>query len=130
MRERNSCRRKRRDNGRKKLIVALDVDDIKQAGKLVDELKSLVSIFKIGSRLFTAYGPEVVDMINRKGCRVFLDLKYHDIPTVIESAVRMAVRHEVFALTLRPGRQGDDGMVSSRGGKAFTMGYYGSYKYE
>ncbi len=83
-----------------KLIVALDVDDIKEAESLVDGLQSIVSIFKIGSRLFTAYGPEVIKMVNGKGCRVFLDLKYHDIPTVIADSVRMAGRHDVFALTL------------------------------
>jgi len=82
------------------LIVALDVDNISQAEKIIDLLKSKVKIFKVGSRLFTSEGPKIIDLINSKGCKVFLDLKYYDIPTVIAEAVRIAGEKKVFSTTL------------------------------
>ncbi|MDD5687202.1 MAG: orotidine-5'-phosphate decarboxylase [Elusimicrobia bacterium] len=82
------------------LIVALDVDNISQAEKIVDLLKSDVKIFKVGSRLFTSEGPKIIDMINNRGCKVFLDLKYYDIPSVISDAVRIAGERKVFSLTV------------------------------
>lgn len=82
------------------LIVALDVDSISEAEKLVNILKQKVKIFKVGSRLFTAEGPSVLELINKKGCQVFLDLKYHDIPSVISDAVRIAGEKNVFAVSL------------------------------
>lgn len=83
-----------------KLIVALDVETLKKAEALVEQLKPEVSIFKIGSILFTRYGPEVVKMVQKKGGKVFLDLKYHDIPHTVSKAVEQACGLEVFALTL------------------------------
>ncbi|MDA7857914.1 orotidine-5'-phosphate decarboxylase [bacterium] len=82
------------------LIVALDVDTKKEAKKMVNQLKDYVSIFKVGSQLFTAEGPKVLDMIAKKKKKAFLDLKYCDIPNTIINSVRMAQTHEVFALTL------------------------------
>ena len=73
------------------LIVALDVDTFEEAKKLIDELESSVDIFKIGSQLFTAYGPFVTRYLQAKGKKVFLDLKFHDIPNTVASAVRSAV---------------------------------------
>ena len=70
-----------------KLIVALDVDNLAKAKKLVDTLFPTVKIFKVGSQLFTAVGPEAVKMIGEKGARVFLDLKFHDIPNTVFSGV-------------------------------------------
>jgi len=66
-----------------KLIVALDVDSISEAERFVDMLYPTVKMFKVGSQLFTACGPEVVKMIGKKGARVFLDLKFHDIPHTV-----------------------------------------------
>jgi len=63
-----------------KLIVALDVDTLEKAMRFVDILYPAVKFFKVGIKLFTAYGPEAVMMIAEKGGRVFLDLKVHDIP--------------------------------------------------
>jgi len=83
-----------------RLIVALDVDGIDKAEMLVDSLIPYVKFFKVGNFLFTAEGPEVLDMIVRKGGKVFLDLKYCDIPNVVTNSVRMAQRHGVFSLTL------------------------------
>jgi len=83
-----------------RLIVALDVDEIEKAENLVDILIPYVKLFKIGSFLFTAEGPKVLDMVVRKRGKVFLDLKYCDIPNVVSNSVRMAQRHRVFSLTL------------------------------
>ncbi len=75
-----------------KLIVALDVDDLKSAEYFVEELDGIVDIFKVGSQLFTAAGPEAVKMVIDKGKKVFLDLKFHDIPAVVARASRVAVK--------------------------------------
>lgn len=85
---------------RTKLIVALDVDTIVQARKLVNELYPPVGIFKVGSQLFTAAGPRVIEYIRNKGAEVFLDLKFHDIPNTVARAVRQAVRLEIKMLTV------------------------------
>lgn len=73
------------------LIVALDVDSFEKAQVLVDALADSVEIFKIGSQLFTAYGPFVTRYVQAKGKKVFLDLKFHDIPNTVASAVKSAV---------------------------------------
>jgi len=83
-----------------RLIVALDVSGIEKAEDLVDILIPYVKVFKVGSFLFTAEGPKVLNMVARKGGKVFLDLKYCDIPNVVSNSVRMAQRHGVFSLTL------------------------------
>jgi len=83
-----------------KLIVALDVDTLKEAKDLVDKLYPSVKIFKVGSQLFTACGPEAVKMIAQKGAKVFLDLKSHDIPNTVKKAVEVAAKLEVFMLTV------------------------------
>jgi len=82
------------------LIVALDVDSFAQAKKLVDKLYPYVKIFKVGSQLFTACGLKVVDYVNKKGAKVFLDLKFHDIPNTVGNAVASAARLGVFMLTV------------------------------
>jgi len=70
-----------------KLIVALDVDTLEKAERLVGILYPTVKLFKVGSQLFTAYGPEAVKMVGRKGGKVFLDLKFHDIPNTVFASV-------------------------------------------
>ena len=69
------------------LIVALDVPTFKEAKRFVDILYPTVKLFKVGSQLFTAYGPEAVKMVGEKGGRVFLDLKFYDISQTVFSAV-------------------------------------------
>ena len=66
-----------------KLIVALDVDTLEKAKHIVDILYPHVKFFKVGSQLFTACGPAAVRMVGEKGGRVFLDLKFHDIPQTV-----------------------------------------------
>ncbi|MCK5259451.1 MAG: orotidine 5'-phosphate decarboxylase, partial [Candidatus Omnitrophica bacterium] len=73
------------------LIVALDVDTFDEAKGLIDALGDDVEIFKVGSQLFTAYGPDVVRHLLKAGKKVFLDLKFHDIPNTVANAVRAAV---------------------------------------
>ena len=75
-----------------KLIVALDVDTADRALALVDRLKGSVGMFKVGMQLFTAAGPDLVRRIVSQGSRVFLDLKYHDIPNTVAMAAVEATR--------------------------------------
>ncbi|MDA8098779.1 MAG: orotidine-5'-phosphate decarboxylase [Nitrospiraceae bacterium] len=77
---------------RNRLVLALDVDSDSVALALVDELKDQVGLFKVGHQLFTAFGPDVVRRIVRKGGKVFLDLKYHDIPHTVARASAEAVK--------------------------------------
>ena len=79
-------------NPRDKLIVALDVDQAARALELFDSLRDYVGIFKIGMQLFTAAGPDVVRQIVSRGGRVFLDLKFHDIPNTVIGAGVEATR--------------------------------------
>lgn len=83
-----------------KLIVALDVDTLDAAGQLVDKLSPSVKIFKIGSQLFTSAGPSAVELVRNKGAKVFLDLKFHDIPNTVANAVRMSTRLGVSMVNL------------------------------
>jgi orotidine-5'-phosphate decarboxylase len=81
---------------RDRLIVALDVDSLAQAERLAERLDGLVRRFKIGSQLFTAGGPAVVEAVQKRGAEVFLDLKFHDIPNTVAGAAREAARLGVF----------------------------------
>lgn len=75
-----------------KLILALDVDNITKARELVTSLREVVGMFKVGMQLFTAVGPSIVREIVDAGSRVFLDLKYHDIPNTVACAGVEAAR--------------------------------------
>jgi len=72
------------------LIVALDVDTPDAALQLVDAIGNTVQWYKVGHQLFTRHGPGVVARLKKRGKRVFLDLKYHDIPNTVAQAVRSA----------------------------------------
>lgn len=74
-----------------RIIVALDVETSGQAIDLISALRGEVGMFKIGKRLFTAEGPDLVSKITRSGYKVFLDLKYHDIPNTVADACVEAV---------------------------------------
>src|SRR3954465_10466867 len=77
-------------SARDRLIVALDVSTAAEAQKLVQSIGDVASIYKIGKQLFTAEGPALVRELVGSGRKVFLDLKYHDIPNTVASAVRSA----------------------------------------
>jgi orotidine-5'-phosphate decarboxylase len=74
------------------LLVALDVDSGERALELASDLRHVAGGFKVGSRLFTLEGPPLVRRLIDQGARVFLDLKFHDIPTTVAQAVSAAVQ--------------------------------------
>ena len=73
------------------LIVALDVDSLTQAEEIVDEIGPQVEWYKIGKQIFTREGKNCLEMLKSKGKKVFLDLKFHDIPNTVAQAVKSAV---------------------------------------
>ena len=75
---------------KEKIIVALDVPHSAAAFELADQLAGIVGWVKIGLQLFTAEGPHIVREAKERGFRVFLDLKFHDIPNTVQGAVRSA----------------------------------------
>ena len=83
-----------------KLIVALDVDTPDRALALVNELRDVAGMFKIGSQLFTLAGPQIVKDIVASGAKVFLDLKFHDIPHQVAGSARSAAQLGVSLFTL------------------------------
>lgn len=91
------------------IILALDVDSLERARYLVNKLYPVIKYFKVGSQLFTACGPKVIDLINKKGANVFLDLKFFDIPNTVAHAVGNATRHKVKMMTLHI--LGDEEMI-------------------
>ncbi len=85
---------------RERLVLALDVDGLKSAEELVNKLKDYVGIFKVGSQLFTSEGIKVIDMVNQKGGKVFLDLKFHDIPNTVKGAAESATKLGIYMFNI------------------------------
>jgi len=83
-----------------RLIVALDVPSATQARQLVQSIGESASTYKIGKQLFTAEGPNLVRDLVASGKKIFLDLKYHDIPNTVAAAVRSASELQVTMLTV------------------------------
>jgi orotidine-5'-phosphate decarboxylase len=81
-------------------IIALDYFTLGDALSLVRTLGPLCRFYKIGSELFTAVGPAAVAAVRNLGCDVFLDLKFHDIPSTVRAAVRAAAAHGVRLVTV------------------------------
>ena len=88
------------NNPKDKIIFALDVEHFREAQQWVNLLKDRVGVFKVGKQLFTHAGPKVVDMIRQKGQKVFLDLKFHDIPNTVARAGEEATKLNVAMFNL------------------------------
>src|SRR3954454_8640956 len=87
-------------DSRGRLIVALDVSNAAEAQRIVQAVGDSASIYKVGKQLFTAEGPQVVRDLVASGRKVFLDLKFHDIPNTVAGAVQSAVGLGVSMLTV------------------------------
>jgi len=100
------------------LIVALDAPTLSQALALRDELAGVVGFFKVGKELFTAVGPEILREL--APARVFLDLKFHDIPKTVAGAVGAAARHGVAIVDVHA--SGGKAMMSAAAAAAREAG--------
>jgi orotidine-5'-phosphate decarboxylase len=87
-------------DARERLIVALDLSSSAEAHRIVSTLGESVHTFKVGNQLFTAEGPQAVRDLIAANRKVFLDLKYHDIPNTVGAAVREAAKLGVSMLTV------------------------------
>src|SRR6516165_3254070 len=94
---------------RDRLIVALDVSSAEHARRVVQNLGEAVATYKVGKQLFTAEGPGIVCDLVSSGRKVFLDLKFHDIPNTVAAAVRAAAELGVSMLTVHA--SGGGGML-------------------
>lgn len=83
-----------------KIIVALDFPSIDAVWRLVDVLSPTQCRLKIGNILFTRYGPNLIEMLHKKGFEIFLDLKFHDIPQTVVGAVRSAAALGVWMVNV------------------------------
>jgi orotidine-5'-phosphate decarboxylase len=92
---------------KERIIIALDVDSANAAKRIVDELSGEVGAFKIGLQLFTACGPALVREFAAAGHRIFLDLKFHDIPNTVARASAEAVRLGVWMLNVHASGGGE-----------------------
>ena len=82
------------------LLVALDVESGARALQLADQLRGVVGGYKIGKRLFTLEGPAIVRSLTERGDRVFLDMKFHDIPNTVATAVAAATSLGVWMVNV------------------------------
>jgi orotidine-5'-phosphate decarboxylase len=78
--------------------LALDVSSMEEADRIVSELSGKVGVFKVGLELFTNAGPKIVSLIKSRGGKVFVDLKFHDIPNTVAGAARAITRLGVTML--------------------------------
>jgi orotidine-5'-phosphate decarboxylase len=107
----------------KQVIVPLDVQTQEEAIALVDKLES-VSFFKVGLELFTATGPQILEELKLRQKRIFLDLKFHDIPNTVAGACRSATKYGVDLLTIHS-TCGKDGLKAAVDGVKESAAKYG-----
>lgn len=107
-----------------RLIVALDVATLGEARRFVRLLKSQVQIFKVGLELFSSVGPEAIQMIHEEEGKVFLDLKFHDIPNTVSKAIRSVVAQGVFMTNVHAqgGREMLEAASKAAAGKTILLG--------
>ncbi|MDR0915312.1 MAG: orotidine-5'-phosphate decarboxylase [Endomicrobium sp.] len=84
----------------KKIILALDVDNVDKAKQIIRETYHFIDIYKVGPILFIQCGKEIIEFINGIGKKVFLDLKLYDIPMTVQRAVESAQKLDIFSLTV------------------------------
>ena len=82
-------------NGKDKLIVAIDTDNFDKAKELIDQLEDSVDIFKVGLEQYVATKGKTLEYLKEKGKKVFLDLKFHDIPNTMKSEMCIRDRDTV-----------------------------------
>ncbi len=83
-----------------RIIVALDFSKKEDALRIVDELEGLVNFYKIGLELFLSEGSDFVRLLKKKGKKIFLDLKFHDIPNTVYKAVKSILQYEIDMFTI------------------------------
>lgn len=105
-------------------IVALDFPDAKAALRMVDLLGDACRFYKVGSELFTAAGPQIVETLRALGNDVFLDLKYHDIPNTVGGAARSAAAMGARLITVHAtgGRRMIEAAVEGAGERTGVLG--------
>ena len=81
-----------------KIIVALDHDNFDDAKKCVEAIGAHLKIAKVGSILYSASGAKVLDYLSKKNIKIFLDLKYHDIPNTVAGSIRAVLQHAPIEL--------------------------------
>lgn len=81
-----------------KIIVALDHDSFDDAKKCVDSIGSSLKIAKVGSILYSACGSKILEQLSKKNIKIFLDLKYHDIPNTVAGSIRAVLQHAPIEL--------------------------------
>lgn len=81
------------ENIKKRLVLALDVEEIEEAKKLVENLSPYIGTFKVGLQLFCGYGLEIINFIKEKNADFFLDVKLHDIPNTVEKAAYNVIKN-------------------------------------
>ena len=97
------------------IFVALDCSSELDAHQIINELDSEFCGIKVGKELFTAAGPKIIDYIHNKGFKVFLDLKYHDIPNTVKKACKNASNLGVYMLNVHA-MGGSEMMLSAKEG--------------
>lgn len=108
-----------------KIIVALDVPDEAGAAKLLDQLGDAIGYYKVGLQLFTKCGPKILERVRATGARLFLDLKFHDIPNTVQHAVESACALGVDMMTIHLSGGGEMIAAAAKGAgssKALILG--------
>tara|TARA_B100001996_G_scaffold238999_1_gene184750 strand:+ start:406 stop:1101 length:696 start_codon:yes stop_codon:yes gene_type:complete len=98
-----------------KLFIAIDQNEPNIAKELIQKLPPTDCGIKVGQELFTACGPKIIDWIHKKGFKIFLDLKYHDIPNTVEKACFIASKMGISILNVHA-LGGKEMMISAREG--------------